>query len=160
MELNENTRNDFRQKWNNLIQIVDRYENSSAEELAMAYFLIDSVSERIKHTLRHRLDQQLVGRLEARLQEQMTPGFPKVVMPGIGQRMPSPRCNQQGENLGKTHGLTNVPRVVSPGRQTQGGLNLPGFPYLGMNKTRTTNIPTIPFLGGNQGSLSGVNAVM
>lgn len=68
MELNEQTRTDLRQKWNNLIQVVDRYENASAEELAMAYFLVDSLSERIKHALRHRLDQQLIGRLEARLE--------------------------------------------------------------------------------------------
>ena len=111
MDLNENTRNGFRQKWTNVDLILNRYQDANAEELAMAYFLIDSLAENMKHKLRHHIDQRLTGQVGT------------MIVP-----------NRMGTNQ-NLPGRINPPQVVIPNRMVTdpalvgraiGGLTRPG----------------------------------
>ena len=117
MDLNQNTRNDFRQKWANMELILNRYQDADAEELVMGYFLIYSLAENMKHKLRHHIDQKLTRTLPIL-------GNPNQIfsnMMGTNQNFP---------------GRINPPQVVIPNRlvtnqeltgRAIGGLTIPGY---------------------------------
>jgi hypothetical protein len=164
MQINENVRADLRQKWHNLIQIVDRYENASIEELTLAYYLIDSISDKIKHGLRHRLDDALIVRaVDTRLAEQVPPAF--TVQIGGTQRPPSPRSPFGGIQIPRLPGQTNIQtfqRSVVPNQTgtlipNQTGSNFVGT--YGANQLGTNQLGTLGAnqLGTNQLGTLGTN---
>jgi len=66
MEFDDNTRNILRERWNYVMDILDRdrYGNASSDELTMAYYVVNEIAERINQGLRNRIDNEILQYLQ------------------------------------------------------------------------------------------------
>lgn len=125
MELDADARRRLQEKWANIAQILNRYENASVEELTMTYFLVDSLAEKLKHGIRHRIENTV-------LQQR---GIVYPIRPASPQRtvQPFPTVRMPGQIPGPT-----LTRPVSPVRENH-VIN----PIIMPTRTTTVRAPTI-----------------